>query len=99
MVLKTRKTKVNSPSTRTVAMSPTTTGRSSAETFVRSTSTIGADSSIPVTGTPFASRGTATRPVPIASSSAGPPPASSARASTTGSSISGADMPVPAGSS
>src|SRR4051794_6862069 len=71
-------------------MSPTTTGTSSR--LARSCSTIGADSSIPVTGTPRSTSGTATRPVPMASSSAGPSPARSARNATAGSSTSGANM-------
>src|SRR5436190_4641809 len=41
--------------------------------------------SIPWTGTPRFASGSAIRPVPIASSSAGPSPASAARNSTTGS--------------
>jgi hypothetical protein len=76
-------------------MSPTTTGIVASSTLARSTSTIGTDSSIPVTGTPLSASGTATRPVPIASSRARPPPASSARRSTVGPSTSGANMPVP----
>src|SRR4051794_14451242 len=76
-------------------MSPITTGSWYAATFVRSWSTIGCDSSMPVTGTPRWASGTATRPVPIASSSALPPPASSARRSTVGFSTSGANIPVP----
>jgi hypothetical protein len=56
-------------------------------------STIGADSSIPVTGTPFALSGTPIRPVPIASSSAAPPSASRANISTVGPTTSGAKTP------
>ena len=71
-------------------MSPTTTGRSGR--FAWSRSAIGCDSSMPLTATPRSASGIATRPVPIASSSAGPSPASSARRSTAGSSTSGANM-------
>ena len=71
-------------------MSPTTTGMSARLRW--SSSTIGWDSSIPVTGTPRSASGIATRPVPIASSRAGPSPASPARKSTAGSSTSGANM-------
>src|SRR5918993_1981072 len=76
-------------------MSPSTTGMAASSTLVRSCSTIGADSSMPATGTPRSASGTATRPVPIASSSARPPPASAASLSTVGPSTSGANMPVP----
>ena len=61
----------------------------------RSCSTIAADSSMPVTAAPRCARGTATRPVPMANSSAGPVPASSASRSTVGSSTSAANMPSP----
>ena len=76
-------------------MSPITTGIVASSTFSRSRATIGAESSMPVTGTPRSASGTATRPVPIASSSARPSPASSASRSTVGPSTSGANMSVP----
>ena len=83
---------MNSPGTVVVAMSPMVTGRVASSTFRRSRATIGADSSMPVTGMPRAASGTPTRPVPMASSRAGPAPARSARKSTVGSSTSGANM-------
>lgn len=92
MLFHTTYTSENRPGTVVVAMSPVTTGSSSADTLRRSRSTIGCDSSIPVTGTPRAASGIATRPVPIASSSAGPDPASRARKSTAGSRTSGANI-------
>ena len=76
-------------------MSPAITGIVASSAFVRSWSIIGRDSSMPVTGTPRSASGTATRPVPMANSSARPSPASSARRSTVGPSTSGANMPVP----
>jgi hypothetical protein len=76
-------------------MSPRTTGIIASSAFVRSLSTIGRDNSMPVTGTPRSARGTATRPVPMANSSAGPSPDSSASRSTVGVRTSGANMPVP----
>ena len=86
---------MNVPGARAVAMSPTTTGMVVSSTLVRSWSIIGWDSSIPVTGTPRSASGTATRPVPMASSSARPPPASSTSRSTVGPRTSGANMPAP----
>jgi len=83
---------VNSPGARTSDMSPTVTGISSGDAFRRSTATIGSDSSMPWTSTPRSRSGTATRPVPIASSSAGPSPASSARKSTVGPRTSGENI-------
>ncbi len=50
---------------------------------------------MPLTATPRAASGTATRPVPTANSSARPAPARRARYSTAGSTTSGANMPVP----
>src|SRR5690349_10002759 len=79
-------------------MSPTTTGIASSPTFSRTLAAIGAESSMPLTGTPRSARGTATRPVPIASSSAGPSPARSASRSTVGRSTSGANMSAAASS-
>ena len=70
---------MNAPATRVVVMSPIVTSTPSAPGLARSCSTMCGDSSMPVTGTPRALSGSATRPVPIASSSAGPPAASSAR--------------------
>ncbi|WP_435588598.1 hypothetical protein [Micromonospora chalcea] len=76
-------------------MSPITTGIVAASAFDRSRSTIGTESSMPLTRTPRPARGTATRPVPMANSSTGPSPASAASRSTAGSSTSGANIPVP----
>jgi hypothetical protein len=59
------------PSTLVVDMSPIVTGSSAPPGLARSCSTIAADSSMPVTGTPRAASGSPTRPVPIANSSAG----------------------------
>ncbi len=76
-------------------MSPTITGIVASSAFSRSWSIIGRDSSMPVTGTPRSASGMATRPVPMANSSAAPSPASSASRSTVGPRTSGANMPVP----
>jgi hypothetical protein len=76
-------------------MSPTITGIVASSAFARSWSIIGPDSSMPVTGTPRAASGTATRPVPMANSSAAPSPARATRRFTVGPSTSGANMPVP----
>ncbi len=75
-------------------MSPTTTGIRSAGILACNLSAIGRDSSIPLTGTPRSASGIATRPVPIANSSAGPFPASRASRSTAGPSTSGANISV-----
>ena len=48
----------------------------------RSLATMAGEMSMPWTGIPRAARGSAMRPVPIASSSAGPPPASCSRKAT-----------------
>src|SRR6478672_3753 len=53
---------------------------------------MGCESSMPLTGTSRSTRGMATRPVPIANSSAAPSPARSAKKPTTGSRTSGANM-------
>ena len=60
------------PSTVAAAKSPMVTPMSSAPGFARSRATIASDSSIPWTGTPRAASGSATRPVPMPSSSAAP---------------------------
>jgi hypothetical protein len=52
--------------------------------LARSRAVIARDSSMPWTGTPRRASGRAIRPVPLPSSRARPPPASSASASTTG---------------
>ena len=78
-------------------MSPTVTGTASAPGLARSRSAMCGDSSIPLTGTPRALSGSATRPVPTANSSAGPSPASAASTSTHGSSTAAENMsPLPA---
>ncbi len=98
MVLKTTWTSGNPPGTRVVAMSPRTTSTDAAAgscaASARNRAAIGSDSSTPVTSTPRRASGTATRPVPTASSSARPSPASAARNSTAGSRTSGANMPA-----
>ncbi len=63
--------------TRVVAMSPIVTGNRSPPGLRRSSATIASEKSMPCTSTPRAASGKATRPVPIASSRAGPSPASS----------------------
>lgn len=50
------------------------------------------DSSMPRTDTPRARNGSATRPVPIANSSAAPAPASSHRRSTAGPTTAGSNI-------
>ena len=70
-------------------MSPLITGIAASSAFSRNWLIIGCDSSMPVTGTPRPASGTATRPVPMANSSARPEPASPARRSTVGPSTSG----------
>ena len=91
MLFHTRYTSENSPGTVVVAMSPARTGTVAPSALRRSWATMGADSSIPVTGTPRAASGMATRPVPMANSSAAPDPARRARKSTAGSRTSGAN--------
>jgi hypothetical protein len=76
-------------------MSPAITEIVAASTLVRSCSIIGTDSSMPTTGTPRLASGLATRPVPLANSSARPSPASSASRSTLGPKTSEANMPSP----
>ncbi len=80
------------PGTTVVAMSPITTGRVSSSALVRSTSAIGSDSSMPVTGTPRSRSGTPTRPVPMANSRARPFPASRARKSRVGARAAGEEF-------
>jgi hypothetical protein len=70
-------------------MSPSTTGTRSPPGLAASRAAIGADRSIPDTSTPRAASGSATRPVPTASSSAAPPAARWARKSTVGPSTAG----------
>ena len=59
-------------------MSPRVTGTASAPGLANSRSAIGRDSSMPCTAIPRALSARATRPVPTANSTAGPPRASSA---------------------
>ncbi len=82
MLFQSTKTRLNSPGTTVVAMSPITTGISASPTFDRRREAIDGDSSMPVTGTPRRRRGIAIRPVPTAKPSAPPGPASRARTST-----------------
>ena len=92
MLFHTRNTRLNSPGTLVVAMSPTTTGRSTSLIFALNRAAIGADSSMPTTGTPRCTSGIPMRPVPIAKARAGPDPAKAARKSTAGSTTSGANI-------
>ena len=92
MVLKTRYATENEPSAFAVAKSPMVTPMRSPPGLPRSFSAIAADESMPCTGTPRASSGSAMRPVPTPSSSARPSPASVTRKSTTGSTTSGANI-------
>ena len=88
IVLKTRYTSVNGPSTVVVEKSPIVTPMSSPPGFARILATIAFDMSIPWTATPRRDSGSAILPVPTANSSAGPSPARSARKSTVGSTAS-----------
>src|SRR4051794_18662488 len=90
ILFQTRYTSANCPGIVLVAMSPTTAGMS--VRFLRSWSAIGCESSMPLTETPRLTNGMATRPVPMANSSAAPSPARSARKRTAGSSTTGANM-------
>ena len=83
---------MNVPSAFALVKSPIVTPISSAPGFSRSRAAIAFESSIPCTGTPRCASGTAIRPVPIASSSARPSPASSTSRSTTGSTRSGLNI-------
>ena len=67
-----------------VEKSPIVTSIASPPGLARRRATIGGERSMPLTRTPRAASGRAIRPVPIASSSARPSPASSARKSTAG---------------
>ncbi len=89
IVLNTRYTRPKVPSTRVVAMSPIVTGIAAPPGLARSSSTMSCEISMPWTSTPRSCSGRATRPVPIASSSAAPSPASSARNETVGASTAG----------
>src|SRR3954454_21271735 len=72
-------------------MSPSTAPMPDAPGFALSRSSMYGEISIPDTATPRSASGTATRPVPIASSSARPPPASPASRSTVGPSVAGSN--------
>ena len=85
IVLKTRYTRENGPSTMLVEKSPIVTPMSSPPGFARILATIAFDMSIPRTVTPRRASGSAILPVPTANSSARPSPARSARKSTAGS--------------
>ena len=80
------------PSTLVVAMSPMVTPIASPPGLPRSLAAIARDSSMPCTGTPRWDSGSPMRPVPMASSSARPLPASSASRLTAGSIASGRNM-------
>ena len=75
-------TSAKRPSTATSAKSPIVTSMASPPDLARRRATIASDASMPCTGTPRSASGRATRPVPIASSSTGPPAASSVRVAT-----------------
>ncbi len=93
IVLATRYTSVKGvPGTRVAVMSPMVTGMASAPGLANSRSAMGRDSSRPCTAIPRALSGSATRPVPTANSSAGPPRASSASKSTIGPRTDGSNM-------
>ena len=93
IVFATRYTSVKgAPGTRVVVMSPMVTGTASAPGLARSCAAMCGDSSRPCTAIPRALSGSATRPVPTANSSAGPPRASSASRSTIGSSTDGSNL-------
>ena len=94
IVLKTRYASENVPSTVVVAKSPIVTPMSSPPGFARSLATIAFDNSIPCTGTPRCASGSAIRPVPMPSSSARPPPASSARNATAESMVAWSNIPA-----
>jgi len=76
-------------------MSPGTTGIVASSAFFRNCAIIAVDISMPVTAIPLSLSGTATRPVPIANSSARPPAASSASRSTAGPNTSAENIPAP----
>jgi hypothetical protein len=78
IVFATRYTSVKVPGTRAVLMSPMITGTAAAPGLADSRSAMGWDSSMPCTAIPRARSARATRPVPTANSTAGPPRASSA---------------------
>jgi hypothetical protein len=84
-VLNTTKTSANVPSTGRSAMSPIVTGIAAPPGLARICATIAGEVSMPCTSTPFAASGSAIRPVPMPSSSARPPAASSARRAASGS--------------
>ena len=75
---------VAGPLAGTWAMSPRVTGIESPPGLARSRSTIAAEASTPSTAIPRDASGSATRPVPMASSSTRPSPARPARNSTAG---------------
>src|SRR4051794_33060374 len=72
-------------------MSPSTAAMPAAPGLARSRSSMCGESSMPDTGTPRSANGSATRPVPTASSSARPSPARSASRSTVGPSVAGSN--------
>jgi hypothetical protein len=85
IVLNTRYTSENVPSTRVLAKSPMVTGIASPPGLARIRATMARDMSMPCTSTPRAASGSATRPVPTANSSvrpAGPARPASASAVT-----------------
>ena len=84
MVLNTRNTSEKSPATRVAVMSPIATSIAAPPGLARRRSTMARDRSIPATFTPASCSGRATRPVPMANSSAGPPSARAARRRTIG---------------
>src|SRR6476661_3667442 len=73
-------------------MSPIVTGSRSPPGLRRSSATMASEKSMPCTSTPRSASGSATRPVPMASSRAAPSPASSCSTSTVGPSTSAPNM-------
>lgn len=80
---------MNVPSARAVAKSPMVSPIVSPPGLARSRATMARDRLMPCTGPPRAASGSATRLVPVPSSSARPRPASPASRSTAGSTASG----------
>ena len=72
IVFAARYTSEKTPGTRVDVMSPTVTGTAAAPGLPWKTAAMCGDNSIPATGTPRPLRGSATRPVPTANSSAAP---------------------------
>lgn len=94
-MLYTRYTSRKGPPTLMVAMPPIVTLIRPAGSLAKRRSAMAVESSIPDAATPRSVSGMATRPVPMANSSASPSPADSASRSTVGPSTSGSNMGPP----